>query len=219
MSEKYPRTPHLPWSPGGTRDDRRCADVGSLVGVELVVTEKLDGSNVCLTSSAVYARSHGGAPSHPSFDALKALHAALRWSIPEGCSVFAEWCYAVHSIVYPDLPSGAELAVFGVRDDQSGHWLPWDDVERMAQTLGVRTAPVLWEGSVSTPKELEELVDRLAAGESRYGPEIEGVVVRSAAGFGSDEFTARVAKWVRADHVQTDEHWSQQEIRRHSRQR
>ncbi len=39
---KYPRTPHLPWSPGGTRDDRRLASVSRLLDQELVITEKLD---------------------------------------------------------------------------------------------------------------------------------------------------------------------------------
>lgn len=66
MSAKYPRTPHLPWSPGGTRDDKRLTVLDQLYGRTLVFTEKLDGSNLCLTADAVYARSHSGAPRHPS---------------------------------------------------------------------------------------------------------------------------------------------------------
>jgi hypothetical protein len=44
MSPKYPRTPHLPWSPGGTSDDRRLTDVSSLLNVGLVITENERGS-------------------------------------------------------------------------------------------------------------------------------------------------------------------------------
>ena len=32
MSAKYPRSFHLPWSPGGTSDDKRMADVSGLLG-------------------------------------------------------------------------------------------------------------------------------------------------------------------------------------------
>ena len=42
---KYNRTFHLPWSPGSTNDDRISNNVDSLLGKEIVITEKLDGSN------------------------------------------------------------------------------------------------------------------------------------------------------------------------------
>ncbi|MET3986910.1 hypothetical protein ABIC27_004807 [Streptomyces sp. PvR034] len=48
MRTHYPRTPHLPWSPGATPDDVRAGDLSGLPGLrgrEVVVTEKLDGSN------------------------------------------------------------------------------------------------------------------------------------------------------------------------------
>ena len=39
MRVHYPRTPHLPWSPGATADDVRTTDLGGLRGREVVVTE------------------------------------------------------------------------------------------------------------------------------------------------------------------------------------
>ena len=45
---KYNRTYHLPWSPGSTNDDRISDSVNSLLGKEIVITEKLDGSNSCI---------------------------------------------------------------------------------------------------------------------------------------------------------------------------
>lgn len=42
---------------------------------------------------------------------------------------------------------------------------------------------------------------------SAYGGEREGFVMRIADGFQVRDFTKAVCKYVRANHVQTDEHW------------
>jgi len=119
VSAKYPRSFHLPWSPGGTNDDKRLADVSPLVGVEIVVTEKCDGSNLTYTRKNVFSRSHSGPPSHPSFDLAKATHARIGHLLSEGLSLFCEFCYAIHSIEYAALPDYS--LVFGARDDWGGN--------------------------------------------------------------------------------------------------
>ncbi|WP_394850209.1 RNA ligase family protein [Pendulispora brunnea] len=210
MSSKYPRSFHLPWSPGGTSDDKRLHDVSGLLGVELVVTEKCDGSNLTYTRHSVFSRSHAGPPSHPSFDLAKATHARLGYLISEGTSVFCEYCYAVHSIEYRALPDYS--LVFGVRDDQSGTWWEWDMVTAQAADLGLPTVPVLFRGILETERQLQALTEDLAAQPSAFGGIREGVVVRRAAVFGNTEFPRSLAKWVRKDHVTTDEHWMHQSI-------
>ena len=40
----------------------------------------------------------------------------------------------------------------------------------------------------------------------------EGIVVRNADSFTLNEFPHNIAKYVRSNHVQTDEHWSQRTI-------
>ena len=62
MSIKYPRSMHLPFSPGATKSDKKMneADLEFLLGGEVVITEKMDGSNACMTNEEVFARSHGG---------------------------------------------------------------------------------------------------------------------------------------------------------------
>ena len=40
------------------------------------------------------------------------------------------------------------------------------------------------------------------------GHEVEGFVVRNAAAFHYDDFKNNVGKYVRAHHVQTDDHWT-----------
>src|SRR5688572_10755415 len=137
MSAKYPRSFHLPWSPGGISDDKRMRSVSGLLGVELVITEKCDGSNLTYTRRQVFSRSHAGPPAHPSFALAKATHGALSHRISEGISVFCEYCYAVHSIQYTRLP-GYSL-VFGVRDDSTGRWWDWDSVVAQASDLGLPT--------------------------------------------------------------------------------
>lgn len=209
MSDKYPRMPHVPWSPGCAKDDRMLAGVDHLLGRALVVTEKMDGSNVCLERGAVYARSHNDTPRHESFDALKALHATVRWRIPEGVQVFGEWLWAKHSIAYDRLP--AYLLVFGVRDTGRGLWLSWEETAAMCADLGFCMVPVLWRGTVSSEVELEWRIDSLL-GVCSCGAEQEGVVVRVADSFPDTAFGLSVAKWVRAGHVQTGEHWSSQKV-------
>lgn len=211
MSAKYPRSFHLPWSPGGTSDDKRLHDVSALVGVEIVVTEKCDGSNLTYTSKAVFSRSHSGPPSHPSFDLAKATHGRIRHMISDGISVFCEYCYAVHSIEYRDLPDYS--LVFGVRDDAGGLWWDWDMVAAQAADLGLPTVPLLFRGNVGSEKELVDLTTSLAAEPSFFGGSREGVVVRRAGAFPDAAFSKSLGKWVRRDHVTTDDHWMHQAIK------
>ncbi len=210
MSAKYPRTFHFPWSPGGTSDDKRLADVSPLVGVEIVVTEKCDGSNLTYTRKNVFSRSHSGPPSHPSFDLAKATHGRIGHQISDGISIFCEYCYAVHSITYERLPQYS--LVFGVRDDVTGLFWDWDMVVAQASDLGLPTVPVLFRGVVNSADELRVLTEKLSKGTSTFGGPREGIVARITAAFPEDMFGKNVAKWVRKDHVQTDEHWLHQAI-------
>lgn len=212
---KYPRTFHLPWSPGGTKDDRRLSSTKHLLDTNLVLTEKMDGSNVCLESGNVFARSHSSAPSHPSFDALKAYWAERSSLIPEGFQIFGEWCYAKHSISYDKLPDF--LMVFAIRELASNTWLSWSDVVDYANLLDLKVVPVLQKTRVGSDKALEELTNDLATKPSLCGGDREGIVVRRANGFDNAHFSTCVAKWVRKHHVQTDDHWKHQAITRNTK--
>lgn len=202
MSAKYGRTPHLPNSPGGTDDDERLDSARAFVGRPIVVLEKMDGGNWCMTCEACFARSHSGATRNPIFDPAKALWAQKRWDIDEEVSVFGEWLYYRHSISYYALP--APIMLFNVRQDETGMWASWEDVELWADVLELPTVPVLWRGVVKSESELLELVERFAAQPSACGGQREGVVVRLADEITSDAWATSIAKWVRADHIQRD---------------
>lgn len=211
-SPKYNRTFHLPWSPGCTNDDKIATSVDPLIGKQIVITEKMDGSNTSLEQGGCFSRTHSGPPTHPSFDQLKAVQAEVGFQIPSGMQLFGEWCYAKHSIEYDALPG--YFLLFGIRelDAVEPFWYEWEEVKEYAQYFDLSTVPVLFTGTVSSEKELKELTESLMIQPSAYGGIREGVVVRIAGEFPDKDFASSIMKCVRANHVQTTEHWKDQEI-------
>lgn len=199
---KYPRTKHLPFSPGGTSDDKRLLSYDSFLNTEVVITEKLDGGNSCLSPEGVFARSHASSPSHPSFDKLKQKFYALKHNLKKEEQIFGENCFAVHSIEYKSLTD--DFFAFGIR--QGDLWLPFDDTLLRVQDLGLSFVPVLFRGTLNE-KNFKSTIESLVKQPSAFGGDREGIVIRKVSSFSTDQFETSVAKWVRADHVQTDEHW------------
>lgn len=201
---KYPRTFHVPFSPGGTNDDKRIIDCSNFIGKKIVISEKLDGSNCCLKKEGVFARSHNKIATHPSFDYMKQLHSQIKYKLTDNAETFGEYCYAVHSITYKELPS--YFFMFGVLINQKT-WASYDDVLLIADDLGLAVAPELFRGVFNSEKELQNKIEELCSQTSIFGGEREGCVIRIEDEFPNEDFSKNVAKWVRKDHVQTDEHW------------
>lgn len=201
---KYGRTYHLPWSPGTTSDDRISPSVDSLVGIDIVITEKLDGSNTAITKDGVYGRSHADFTKNPWDAKSWEIHQRIRNDLSEGVFIFGEGMYGIHSIEYKNLTS--YFYIFGVRDNNV--WIPWDSVEEYAYLLELPTTPVLFKGQVQSVKELKDLTESLVSQPSALGGQREGIVVRNSDMFHNDDFAENVMKWVRKGHVQTDQHWT-----------
>jgi len=207
---KYARTYHLPWSPGATSDDKISNDISSLIGTEIVITEKLDGENCGMTNDGVYARSHATFTTSAWSREVRQLHdIKVRGQLEDDVFLFGENMEGIHSIEYTNLKSYFYL--FGVRDGNI--WIPWSGVEEYSYLLDLPLVPVLFKGKVGSEEELRKLVDELVNQPSDLGGEREGIVVRSAGMFHNDDFSDNVAKWVRKDHVQTDEHWTKNWIK------
>ena len=200
MNAKFPRIAHLPWSPGATSDDRRLENVDRFIGRTVLVTEKLDGANVCFTSEQVYARSHSGPPKGPMFDRLKAVHAAMAPRIDGYLSVFCEWCMYVHSTEYEDLPS-PPLFVIGIRDDDTRTWWSWKDTNEYANEIGLQVPPLMSEMTVHGDADLRKMVEVCAGRPSSYGKRCEGVVVRVPGPVADEHFGKFFAKHVNAGFV------------------
>jgi hypothetical protein len=201
---KYNRTYHFDFSQGTTSDDKIATDSNNLIGQEIVITEKLDGENNCFTSEGVYARSHAEFTTSPWSLKVRQFHSIIRSDIPKDMFLFGEGMEAIHSIEYSELTSPFYL--FGIRVNDT--WIDWDLVEEWSYLLNIPTVPVLFKGKVKTYDELKKLVESLSKEESALGGDREGVVVRSSNSFLNDDFANNVQKWVRKNHVKTDEHWT-----------
>ena len=202
---KYNRTYHLPWSPGATSDDKVSKSIDNLIGIDIVITEKLDGENCGMTNDGVYARSHATFTTSAWSREVRQIHdIKVRGQLDDNVYLFGENMEGVHSIEYSNLKSYFYL--FGVRDNNI--WIPWQSVEEYSYLLDLELVPVLFKGKVNTEKELKDLVNDLVSKPSELGGEREGIVVRNSGLFHNDDFADNVMKWVRANHVTTDEHWT-----------
>lgn len=78
--------------------------------------------------------------------------------------------------------------------------LPWQNTIEYFEDIGIIPVPVLYDGVWD-----EKRIYQIAKEVEQQGK--EGIVVRLADSFNFGAFGQLVAKWVRSNHVQTDEHW------------
>ena len=198
---KYPRTPYWPQSPSC---GRLVADPGNFLGRECIITEKVDGSNTLLHDGKVYARSVTE-PSRDKWFAMVKKHHAWKTAGLDRLYIYGEDIYGVHSIEYNAVPEERTFMAFAIRVGST--FLSFDDMDRLClQDYGIPVVPVLWRGLVYKWSALNEILG-WAANMVSLGTESEGVVLRTAEEFPVDRFGAHVCKWVRPNHVQTDQHW------------
>src|SRR5690606_12627117 len=119
---KYPRTPHLPFSPGATNDDIKLINTKHFENKSVVITEKLDGENSTLYCDVMHARSVDS-QHHPSRSLVKQLHSRIRHQIPQNWRICGENLYARHTIGYENLEGYFYL--FSLWNDQN-ICLSWD---------------------------------------------------------------------------------------------
>jgi hypothetical protein len=186
---KYPRTMHLPWSLGPTKDDRVLNDTRHFEGREVVVTLKLDGENTSIYRDRIHARSVDG-ESHPSQAPARALQGRIGFELPDLWRIVVENVYAIHSIRYDDLASFTYMiSVWNERNV----CLSWDETVEYAALFDIPAVPEIWRGAFD-----RAAIERAY---SAYADGNEGYVVRSAESFGYGAFRLNVAKWVRPNHI------------------
>jgi len=195
---KYPKTPHLPWSPGISRDDRVLQSTNHFNGEHIVATIKKDGENTTMYKHHIHARSLDS-KDHPSRHWVKNLHYQIRHLIPDGWRICGENLYAKHSIYYQNLPS--YFLVFSVWTCDN-ICLSYPDLLNFCTDIGLVTVPHLYDGvwCNETKNILTKCFELLPSEE-------EGYVVSLYNGFHYRDFSKSIAKYVRKNHVQTDDHW------------
>lgn len=197
---KYPRTLHLPFSQGMTKDDKVLSNTLHLQGKPVVVTEKMDGENTTIYSNYYHARSLDS--KHKEYHSwLLSFLPYIQYKIPEDMHICGEYLYAKHSIKYENLLS----YFYGFSIWKKDFCLDWKTTISFFEDLGIVSVPQLYIGVYS-----DEVVKEIAENVVKNGG--EGVVVRSLSGFYYKDFSKNIAKYVRKNHVQTEKHWSLQQI-------
>lgn len=218
ISRKYGRTYHYDFSLGTTSDDRINNDWWEDMQKfnESIDTEKLDGENTCLNGIGIFARSHAAPTKHPWSNYLKQKYSMIKNDLKENnVELFGENIYAQHSIIYPNIDN--HFYLFGVR--VLDKWLSWKEVQWYAEIFDYPTVPVLNRTKISDTSK-EGVINRVAnivSNESTFGSiqngsmepcTMEGLVTRNIGEYSVNKMSENVFKWVRKNHVSTDEHWS-----------
>ena len=195
---KYPKSFHLPWSPGITNDDKVVSDCNHFIGKEVVVSLKKDGENTSMYSDYIHARSLDSVHYY-SRDWLKAFHAQIKNDIPDGHRICGESLYATHAIHYENLES--YFYGFSMWDCEN-FCLSWDDTLYWFDLIGITPVEVIYRG-IWDEDIIKEIGSKLDLTKE------EGYVVRNADSFHYQDFSSNLNKFVRKGHVQpNDKHWA-----------
>ena len=195
---KYPRTNHLPWSPGVNDDDRVLGSLSHFEGKRVIVTEKMDGENTTFYDDHIHARSidsRGG----EDRAWVKQFWATIAYEIPELWRICGENLWAEHSIHYDNLKS--YFYGFSIWNEKN-ECLSWDETLEWFELFNTTPVPVLYDGIWDEKK--IRAIEKDLKWESN-----EGYVVRLAESFTYGQFKNSIAKFVRKGHVQTTKHWRQ----------
>jgi hypothetical protein len=199
---KYPRTPHLPFSPGISSDDDVIETLEYIENSYIVVTEKMDGENITIYNDGFHSRSLDGRHHH-SRDWLANFHSSyIMNNIPKNWRICGEYLYAKHSILYENLPS--YFLGFSIWNDQN-ICLSWDETIEWFSLLNIHPVPVLYTGPFD-----EKIIKNIS--NSLDYEKCEGFVIRKYDQFHYNDFNKFVCKYVRKNHVQTDKSWKYKKI-------
>ena len=119
------------------------------------------------------------------------------------CQFFFENLYGVHSIKYNNLTDYIHL--IAVCND--GLFTSFSYMGLVSENYKMPVVPKLFEGTVNSEENLESLINKFMKKPSIYGDEKEGIVIRPQGTFSFEDFDKNVFKYVREDHIQTDENW------------
>lgn len=204
MNVKYPKTPYWPYSPTIGREDEVHQDPQRFVGERVIVTEKLDGSNILIHKGRVYGRGVS-IPSEDKWMGMVKKHHA--WKVTEpNVYLYGEDIYGVHSISYDPVAENRTFYAFSLRD-AFGTFASFSEMENYAERQEIPIVPVLFRGMFRTLEDIQSFIASVQGECSALGGEREGVVLRLACDFPESEFGNATCKSVRTHHVQSDQHW------------
>lgn len=191
---KYPKTPYLPWSPGMPGRHERIFDVNhfAIENKNVTVTLKMDGENTTMGRDYIHARSLDWVMQPWRTRVHTIWRERVSYRIPDNMRIVGENMQAIHSIAYDDLEDW--FLVHSIWEDNL--CLNYPVTSKIAAELGLKMVPYVI-GTSWTEAKLVTIPEGH-----------EGYVVRLTGPFEYELFHKSIAKAVRKDHVQTDQHWS-----------
>lgn len=213
---KFPSTPHLFWlGQDEVRNDKvfTAAEADSFLSKPVVVEEKIDGANLGLSfdtrgrlrlqNRASWLEGKLSGQWQRLREWVAKNESPLREILPPGHVLFGEWCFAMHSIHYDQLPDW--FLAFDVFDPALGKF--WSSSRRnsLAAAAKVYVVPRVTQGVFSRAK-IEDLLN----GKSSFSDSAcEGLYFRHE----DEKWLLRRAKLVRSGFTQAiSEHWSRQPL-------
>lgn len=218
---KFPSTPHLAWlSSKPLREDRVLlnVEVSEFLQDEVVVEEKVDGANLGISVSEenkLVVQNRGAFIERPAPVQFQPLWGWLQTRSDELIStlgqnfiLFGEWCYAVHSIRYDQLPDW--FIGFDVYDRNAKKFYSSDRRDSILRSLHLFSVPRIAKGHYSISQMVEFIEER----HSSFGAsKIEGLYLRRE----SKDWLQQRVKIVRAEFAQSiDAHWSRRQLNRNA---
>lgn len=201
---KYPRTYHLPYSQSKTDDDKTLPNDDQFKGMEVVVTIKMDGENTTIYPDGyIHARSLDG-NGYKWQNWLKSKIWKYTEYLADNERIIGENLYAKHSIGYKFNSIDDSFQVFGIANDEE--FYSWQVIRDYCDAIGIPVVEEIYKGIYDKDKIMEAFENKKKE-LAEQGQDIEGFVVRDAEAFPASDFSKHVAKYVRANHVQTDKHW------------
>lgn len=195
---KYPRTYHVPWSQTITNDDKilTLKELECFKNLKVSLSIKMDGECTTLYTDYYHARSIDS-KHHESRSYVKQLHDNIKHLIPNNWRICGENLYAKHSIYYDNLDS--YFMVYSIWNENN-ICLSLKETLEWCQLLELFHVPIIdiIDFNIEIIKEYCNKFDT---------NENEGIVIRNIESFHYKYFKYNVSKFVRKDHIQSDNHW------------
>jgi len=207
MRYKYSKIYHVPWSKSITNDDEVLSDddLKLYKNKKVVLTLKMDGECTTKYNDHYHARSIDS-KDHISRHHVKQLHSRIKYDIPDNWRICGENLEAKHSLKYNNIDS--YFMVFSIFNENNIH-LSLKETLEWCDLLNLWHVPILDIIDFDENK-IKEYCNNLNTDIN------EGICIRNIDSFHFSDFKNNYCKYVRKNHVQTDEHWMYKPIERNT---
>lgn len=209
---RFPHTPHLAWlAAGKPREDKVLSEEErrTFLDRHVIIEEKVDGTNLGISLDSdgrlrvqrrgALLRREDQAHLGPFWGWLAAHEASLLTCVGAERILFGEWCFAVHSVRYAQLPDW--FLAFDIYDRTARRFWSAERRNALLNEFGFARVPLIATGRF----ELRELQGFLECTSQLGSPHPEGLYVRRDEG----AWTAGRAKLVRPEFAESiGEHWT-----------